>query len=445
MWFGEPSQNPDSTTGAQYNPGLFDRAVSLNFPPPASRKTIPWPALLLATLLGASAASAEPGRSRAELEQLRRSIGELQQQLSTERAEEKSITGELERLERQLGDLLLQRRARLAELQQVKTSRAELQRRQRELEQQRRASAHDLTKLVRASYMLGRQSGLKLILNQRDPAETTRSLSIFRYLSGARNRRIEEGKKLRRELLATGLELSRHHRQLDELLELLAQNQAQLDARRARRRQSLAVVRERMRENREQVVLYRERERELERLLARLRRQSIQRSVPSDTDHKAITANTRTRTRAQPQPAPPLPAEPITLGGFQQYKGGLGAPVNGRISARFGQRKPESGLKWEGLMFEAVEGEEVVAIYPGQVVFSDWFRGYGRLMVLDHGDGYMSLYGHNRLLRAGLGASVEAGEGIGEAGSTGGLSRPGLYFEIRHNGEPRDPLEWCRI
>ena len=110
-----------------------------------------------------------------------------------------------------------------------------------------------------------------------------------------------------------------------------------------------------------------------------------------------------------------------------------------------GLRRRGCGLKWEGLMFEAAEGEEVVAIYPGQVVFSDWFRGYGQLLVLDHGDGYMSLYGHNRLLRADIGASVKAGEGIGEAGSTGGLSRPGLYFEIRHNGKPRDPLEWCRI
>ena len=403
---------------------------------PASRKTI-WraPALLitlLATflimLLGALVASAEPGRSKAELEQLRESIGELQQQLAAERVREKSVTGELENLERQFGSLVKQRRREMAELQRVKTGKGELEQQLRELEKQRLESRHDLVKLVRASYMSGQQSGLKLILNQQNPAETTRALSIFRYLSKARNRRIDAGKKLQRELIETRAGLDRRHQELEALLKRLARNQAQLDAKRTQRARSLAAIRENLRQNQQQVVLYKQRERELERLLTRLRRQSTSR---------------------QSQPAPRLaedaPKDALTLSGFRKYKGDMGAPVSGRITARFGERKPESGLKWEGLMFEAAEGEEVVAIYPGQVVFSDWFRGYGQLMVLDHGDGYLSLYGHNRLLRAGIGASVKAGEGIGEAGATGGLSRPGLYFEIRHNGEPRDPLKWCRI
>ena len=398
----------------------------------ASRKTT-WRAsavlvTLLTMLLGALAASAEPGRSKAELEQLRESIGELQQQLAAERIREKSVTGELDDLERQLGVLVKQRQMEMAELQRVKTGKGKLERQLRELEKQRLESRDNLVKLVRASYMSGQQSGLKLILNQQNPAETTRALSIFRYLSKARNRRIEAGKKLQRELVATRAGLDRRHQELEALLKRLAHNQAQLDAKRAQRARSLAAIRENLRQNQQQVVLYKQRERELERLLARLRRQSISR---------------------QSQPASPLAEdgsqETIALGGFRKYKGDMGAPVSGRITARFGERKPESGLKWEGLMFEAAEGEEVVAIYPGQVVFSDWFRGYGQLMVLDHGDGYLSLYGHNRLLRVDLGASVKAGEGIGEAGASGGLSNAGLYFEIRHNGKPRDPLKWCRI
>ena len=416
-------------------PHIYDRAVSLNFSClPVSCKTI-GRVLVLAALSGALAVHAEPGRSKAELEQLRRSIDALQQQLASEGAREKSVTGELERLERQLADLAGQRRTEMAELRRVKTDRAKLERRQHDLEKQRLEFHRDFIKLVRANYMLGQQSGLKLIPNQRDPAETARALSIFRYLSKARHRRIEEGGRLHRELAETRTALDRRQRELDGLLKRLAHNQEQLDAQRARRERSLAAIRENMRRQQRQVVLYRQRERELERLLARLRRQSISRQpAPPDPEGNAEPRKSVTST----------PAE-ITLGGFKQYKGDLDAPVNGTITARFGQRKPESGLKWEGLMFEAAEGEEVVAIYPGQVVFSDWFRGYGQLLVLDHGDGYMSLYGHNRLLRADIGASVKAGEGIGEAGSTGGLSRPGLYFEIRHNGKPRDPLEWCRI
>ena len=388
-------------------------------------KMMTWLVVLSAILLSGHAASAEPSRSAAELEQLRRSIEQLQQQLASERVEEKSIVGEWEKLERQLTELIGQRQTKMVELQRIKNRKMQLEQQQRELEKQRRESRDDLTKLARASYLLGRQSGLKLILNQQNPAQTARSLAIFRYLSDARKRRILAAQKLRHELLATGIELEQRHQQLDSLLELLARNQTQLDAKRAQRERSLAAIREQMRENREQVGLYQQRERELEQLLARLRRQSL--SQPSDR-----------------QPSTAVPTE-IALGGFQQYKGNLGAPVRGKIAARFGQRKPESGLRWQGLMFEAAEGEPVMAIYPGQVVFADWFRGYGQLMVLDHGDGYMSLYGHNRLLRVGLGASVKAGEGIGEAGSTGGIARSGLYFEIRHNGEPRDPLEWCRM
>ncbi len=431
-----------SDIGADYNLILFHRAGSLNFfrlpGLPAScksiskttAKTTAWLVVLMATLLIAQAASAEPSRSEAELEQLRRSIGKLQQQLVSERVEEKSITGELEQLERQLAELVAERRRKMAELQRIKNRRAELQQQQRELEKKRKESSHHLGKLIRANYMLGRQSGLKLILNQQNPADTARSLSIFRYLSAARNRRILDAQKLRRELLATAVELDRRHQQLDQLLELLTRNQVQLDTKRARREQSLAAIRGQMRDNRQQVVLYKQREQELERLLARLQRQSIDRRQPPAAGSEA---------------SEPVTTEAVTLSGFKQYKGRMGTPIRGRIAARFGQRKPESGLMWEGLMFEASEGEQVVAIYPGQVVFSDWFRGYGQLMVLDHGDGYMSLYGHNRLLHAALGASVKAGQGIGEAGSTGGLSRPGLYFEIRYNGEPRDPLEWCRI
>ena len=422
--------------------------VSLNFPGLSVPRRWLWRVLLVcATLSGPVAGLAEPGRSAAELEQLRRSIGALQQQLAAEREQEKSVTGELEKLERQLSDLAAQRRQETTWLQQVKKSKAELEQRRRQLEKKRREYSGDLIKLVRTSYLLGQQSGLKLLLSQNNPAEISRSLSIFRYLSKERNRYIEEGGKLAREYTKTAADLDQRRQQSAESLQRLERNQAQLDAQRVRREQHLDALRAQMEQNRRQVVVFTQREQELERLLTRLRRQGLAGSRPSGaqsgdgvSDEAAESAPKSTAGRGQSS-AP----EPVTLGGFRQYKGAMSAPVSGRIAARFGQKKPESGLKWEGLMFETAEGEEVVAIHPGQVVFSDWFRGYGQLMVLDHGDGYMSLYGHNRLLHADIGAAVEVGESIGEAGSTGGLSRPGLYFEIRHNGKPRDPLEWCRI
>ena len=135
----------------------------------------------------------------------------------------------------------------------------------------------------------------------------------------------------------------------------------------------------------------------------------------------------------------------IKLGGFADHKGNMSLPTQAEILNRFGDKKLDSGLNWEGLMFGVQAGQPVAAIYPGQVVFSDWFRGYGQLLVIDHGNGYMSLYGHNQQLSVQSGNMVDAGELIAYAGSTGGLSKPGLYFEIRYNGVPDNPLNWCQL
>lgn len=397
----------------------------------------PAPVLSASAAIGANT-STDASRSQAELAQLKRWLDDLQQQLATERRRKQSLTHELGQLERQISLLNAQRHQAMARLQQVERSTAELEQRARQLETSRQQSAQALRKLARASYMLGRQSRLKLLLNQQDPAAVARALAVFRYLSKARNQRIEQAKKLQREVAKTRTDLAQRQHQLQELLQQLEHNQTQLDATRAQRKRHLNVISQRLQHNQQQVVIYREREHELQRLLRQLRRQrppqgqTASSVAPEQT--QAQTTETQTTARAA-----------IQSGDFQRHKGKLDAPIEGRVIARFGQPKAESGLRWEGLMFAAEAGRQVAAISAGQVVFADWFGGYGQLIVLDHGDGYMSLYAHNRLLRAQIGALVKTGEWIGEAGFTGGLSRPGLYFEIRHHGEPRDPLQWCRI
>ena len=125
-------------------------------------------------------------------------------------------------------------------------------------------------------------------------------------------------------------------------------------------------------------------------------------------------------------------------------KGRLAFPVRSRIAAGFGQTNPDSGMRWDGIWFAAPEDESVRAVYRGVVSYADWFRGFGLLLIIDHGDGYMSLYSHNKVLHKALGDPVDTGEIIAEVGSTGALSRPSLYFEIREDGVPRDPLLWCK-
>ena len=142
---------------------------------------------------------------------------------------------------------------------------------------------------------------------------------------------------------------------------------------------------------------------------------------------------------------PGSPPFPSLDGRFADYKGKLPLPVKGTISARYGAPRNTGELKWRGIFLSAPEGRNVVSVFRGRVAYADWLRGFGLLMVVEHGDGYMTLYGHNQSLYKEAGDWVEAGQTIASIGNTGGPSETGLYFEIRHDGEPRNPLDWCKI
>jgi murein hydrolase activator len=137
--------------------------------------------------------------------------------------------------------------------------------------------------------------------------------------------------------------------------------------------------------------------------------------------------------------------DPGLTGSFRQLKGNLRLPVRGELANRFGSPREGSGVAWKGLLIRARAGEEVLAIAAGRVVFADWLRGFGNLLILDHGDGYLSLYAYNEALLKQVGDRVGSGEPIGIVGSSGGSEETGLYFEIRYQGRPVDPLGWVAL
>ena len=139
-----------------------------------------------------------------------------------------------------------------------------------------------------------------------------------------------------------------------------------------------------------------------------------------------------------------LPTEQGERKAFAGLRGKLKWPSRGRLANRYGSRRKEGKLKWQGVMIKAPEGTEVTAISHGRIAFSDWLRGFGLLTIIDHGDGYMSLYGGNQSLYKEVGDWVEAGDVIASVGNSGGHRETALYFEIRHNGKPTNPLKWCR-
>jgi len=152
------------------------------------------------------------------------------------------------------------------------------------------------------------------------------------------------------------------------------------------------------------------------------------------------------RKPVQSTPGPLVSSAGASYGGaFSQARGKLPWPVDGRLLARFGEtRGDDSRTKWDGVMISASAGSQVHAVHGGRVVFADWLRGAGLLVILDHGNGYLSLYGHNQTLLKSAGDVVKAGESISTVGNSGGQDTPALYFAIRQQGRPSDPAQWCR-
>ena len=276
----------------------------------------------------------------------------------------------------------------------------------------------NLALLIHAGYASGSENRLKLLLSQQNPYDLGRLSNYYQYVSRARTERIQQLVKQTGELTETVAAL----RQKNQVLE---KHQAELNAAVERsqavllsRQQALASLNASISEDKQALQLQQENKNRLLELLRGIERVS--------RDY-----------------VPYVPPSGLA-GSFSDQISALSVPLGGRIAQRFGSRDPVTGQRRQGLLISSREGEQVRSVFYGRVVFSDWLRGYGRLLIIDHGGGYMSLYGHNNEIYVGVGDNIETGQVISTAGTTGGLERTALYFEIRHNGEPVDPARWLR-
>ena len=374
---------------------------------------------LLAVGVAAGAAAglseAERAARAAELERLRARIATLRREFEQVRTRHDAERRKLREVEHRAGRLVRNLRRLERELRAGEKRLAGLQRRRRALRRELAVQRRLLGEQVYAAFVIGRQEYLKLVLNQEDPGAAGRVFVYYRYFNQARARRIEEA----RATLA----------RLDEVEARIRTRVAELERLRRARQRDRAALEVTLRE-RQAVVdrLRRElagREEELNRLGADQRRLerllSAIREVLADIPPEAG--------RAQP---------------FARLRGRLRWPARGRVEKLYGRKRAGGRVRWNGVLIRAPEGRDVRAVARGRVAFADWLRGYGLLIIIDHGDGYMSLYGHNQALYKETGDWVEAGEVIAAVGRSGGRERAALYFEIRHRGRPSNPVQWCR-
>ncbi len=375
-----------------------------------------WP-LLFSLIILSFPVCAEDNNDKdksAELESVRSQIKSVQTDIDSAKTEFDRLQQELQRTEQTGSDLSLKirelqvqidkRHERLEELNAViDEHRRSLKKEQQELGQQ-----------IRAAYMSGRNDYLKLILNQEDPARMGRMLAYYDYFN---RQRINSINQVREKVdIITSLQNSiiDETNSMEQLKDRQIGRNEELQESRQSRNEILAQMQQEIDEKGLQLKSLQEHESKLAKLFENLNQMQPSSNI-FDKDSP-----------------------------FGSLKGKLDWPLKGSLLNTFGSSRKGETLKWQGVRISTSSGAEVTAIYNGIVIFADWFRNLGQLIIIDHGNGYMSLYGYNSNLLKKTGDQVLSGETIAYAGDTGGQSSPSLYFEIRHNGKPLNPVQWCK-
>lgn len=307
----------------------------------------------------------------------------------------------------------------------------------------------ELAGLLRAAYQLGNHAPLKLLLSQDTVADANRALAYHRYLQRERAQRITTLTADLKELEALQAQIAERKQKLQGTQQDQKQQAAALEADRRDRAKTVASLEERFKDQREKEQALGQDAKALETLLANLRaaaaraeaeRRAAARRAAAE---KAAAERAARQAAAQGRPPPPTKVPPAVASAPAPKVGGLGWPLPGNLLARYGGKLPD-GRTSSGVLIGAPAGSTVTAVADGTVVFSDWMTGYGMILIVDHGNGYMSLYAHNDTLLKDAGARVSRGDAVAKVGNSGGQGVTALYFELRRGGQPVNPDSWLQ-
>ena len=416
--------------------------------------------ILLSCAFTVAVAADQRAQTKQEIAQAAKDIAELKKQLSKIQQEKSSAEQALKKTETEIGELEKQ----VDDLQQQeKKTEQELDL----LDKQKKklhSSRLDQQKLIaiqaRAAYQAGQQEPLRLLLNQQQPEKFSRNLTYYQYIGKARQQQINQFNETIRQITNISAQITEQQNNLAEQRASLLSKQESLKTLRKQRQQKVASLSQQQRKETQSLNTRQADQAALNKVLqtieATLARQAQEAREAERKRQRLIAEQQRQQAEQlldkQPQPATgkqpqsPMVSTAITHNGgsFSTVRGKLPWPVNGRLIAHFGSARGDTRSKWDGVLISSQAGTQVRAIHPGRVVFADWLRGAGLLVIVDHGDGYLSLYGHNQSILSRPGDMVQTGQAISTVGNTGGQDQAALYFAIRQKGKPADPTQWCR-
>ncbi|MEM8497880.1 MAG: peptidoglycan DD-metalloendopeptidase family protein [Pseudomonadota bacterium] len=356
------------------------------------------------------------------IEETSEKISVLQQSIDALRDSIDVFSGKQEALQKDVREAEQKIFASLGRVREVRQRRAELdaeitrsRQRQTALESQRDEQQQAIKAALLDAYKQGKQNRVKLILNQQDPAEVERLLKYYEYINKARQKKIDAYLATLQGIVENKAAQEAAAKKIAAQAEVLQGELKQLESAQADRKLAISELGKRIGSDADKLANQELERNRLQSLLNEIEREVANIQLPSFEGFP-----------------------------FGQQKGHMAWPVDGKALNKFGQRKPDSRVRWQGLLIQASEGEDIRAIHDGRVVYADWFAGQGLMLLIDHGDRFMSLYAHNSTILKQTGELVSAGEPIATVGNSGGQSETGLYFEIRSKGKPVDPADWCR-
>jgi murein hydrolase activator len=395
------------------------------------RKLIPACALIFSYPIAAA-----PKVDNEDLKQLRGRIETLQKELADTEESKSEVADALRESERAVIAANRKLAALTREHHEANNKLSQIQAQSKQVVRDIEAQQLRLGKLLHRQYLTGggQTEYLSLLLNQQDPNEIARNLHYYGYLSRAR---LEGINALRANVQRLDM-LTRESREKSLEISAIQTKQAEhkkyLEQEKIEHAKLLERISSQADQQRREISKLKRDEERLTRLVERIAKLLAQkkRSAP-----RATTPGPLNNER--------LPDASADGSPFSSLKGRLSLPVRGELANRFGGPRADGGVTWKGLFIRSATGGEVKAIAGGRVVFADWLRGFGNLMILDHGNSYMSLYSNNEINHKQVGDSVRGGDTIASVGNSGGNAESGLYFELRHQGKPFDPLNWVRI
>lgn len=367
--------------------------------------------LLLATaLLLFSASSSYAQEQQQELAQLQQQIQLTERQVKQQLKQLEEAENKLQQSDKALADAANATRQTEEQRVELITEEKRLSAQQSELEVKLKLQRSLLAAQLKSAYSLGEHDYSKMLLNQQDTGKLERVLSYYQYFNRARLKQLADLNTTITDLQRILTELSLKQQQLSATLLILQQQQQQLTQAKTKQQQAVIRLQDTLKQQGRQLEYLKQNEASLQTTIEQLRK---------------------------------LAEKARELMGLGKDKGKLTWPVTGSLLQKFGESR-QGGISSRGILIQSQEGALVKAVADGQVIYADWLKGYGWVIVLDHGAGFMSLYGHNQSLLKQPGSRINAGETIAHAGMSGGQAMPGLYFEIREKGEAVNPLQWLR-